>query len=84
MGRRVLRRHIWGYSICICPIKGTPVLNELKSNGNMLPSPGILHIEKNLDFFLLFFSSNLEKRERIFIKNSRENHYWFNVTISSF
>ena len=29
MGRRVLRRHIWGYSVCLCPIKGTPGLNEL-------------------------------------------------------
>ena len=23
------RRHIWGYSVCLCPIKGTPCLNEL-------------------------------------------------------
>ena len=30
MGRRVLRRHIWGYSVCLCPIKGTPGLNEIK------------------------------------------------------
>ena len=30
MGRRVLRRHIWGYSVCLCPIKGTPGLNELR------------------------------------------------------
>ena len=29
MGRRDLRRHIWVYSVCICPIKGTPGLNEL-------------------------------------------------------
>ena len=29
MGRRVLRRHTWGYSVCLCPIKGTPGLNEL-------------------------------------------------------
>ena len=29
MGRRVLRRHIWGYVVCLCPIKGTPGLNEL-------------------------------------------------------
>ena len=29
MGRRVLRRPIWGYSVCLCPIKGTPGLNEL-------------------------------------------------------
>ena len=29
MGRRVLRRHIWGYSVCLCPIKGTPGLNEI-------------------------------------------------------
>ena len=30
MGRRVLRRHTWGYSVCLCPIKGTPGLNELR------------------------------------------------------
>ena len=29
MGRHVLQRHIWGYSVCLCPIKGTPGLNEL-------------------------------------------------------
>ena len=29
MGRRVLRRHIWGYSVCLCPIKGTPGLTHL-------------------------------------------------------
>ena len=33
MGRRVLRRHAWGYSICLCPIKGTTGLNELMLNG---------------------------------------------------
>ena len=29
MGRRILRRHIWGYVVCLCPIKGTPGLKEL-------------------------------------------------------
>ena len=29
MGRRVLQHHIWGYAVCLCPIKGTPGLNEL-------------------------------------------------------
>ena len=29
MGRRVLRRHIWGYTVCPCPTKGSPGLNEL-------------------------------------------------------
>ena len=29
MGRRILRRHIWGYSVCLCLMKGTPGLNEL-------------------------------------------------------
>ena len=28
MGRRVLWRHIWGYSICLCPVKRTPVKLE--------------------------------------------------------
>ena len=28
MGRRVPRRPIWGYAVCLCPIKGTPGLNE--------------------------------------------------------
>ena len=31
MGRRVLRLHIWGYSVCLCPINGMPGLNELKT-----------------------------------------------------
>ena len=30
MGRRVLRRHIWGYSVCLCPIKGMPGLKWAK------------------------------------------------------
>ena len=30
-GTRVLRRHIWGYSVCLCPIKGTPGLSELRT-----------------------------------------------------
>ena len=30
MGRRVLRRHIWGYYVCLCPIKRTPGVYELK------------------------------------------------------
>ena len=30
MGRRVMRRHIWGYTVCLCLIKRTPGLNELK------------------------------------------------------
>ena len=25
----VLRRHIWGYAVCLCPIKETPGVNEL-------------------------------------------------------
>ena len=29
MGRRVLRRYIWGCSVCICPIKRTPGLYGL-------------------------------------------------------
>ena len=31
MGCRVRRRHIWDYSVCLCPIKGSPFLNELNS-----------------------------------------------------
>ena len=34
MGRRVLRRHIWGYSVCLCPIKRTSGLNELNQQFN--------------------------------------------------
>ena len=26
MGSRIMRRHIWGYSVCLCPIKRTPGL----------------------------------------------------------
>ena len=29
MGCRVLRHHNWGYSVCLCPIKRTPVLYGL-------------------------------------------------------
>ena len=33
MGRRVLRRHFWGYSVCLCPIKRTPGLYGLSAFG---------------------------------------------------
>ena len=39
MGRRVLRRHIWGYSVCLCPIKGTSGLYGLKAVSSSLLSP---------------------------------------------
>ena len=29
MGRRILRRHIWGFAVCLCPTKRMPGLNEL-------------------------------------------------------
>ena len=29
LGSRVLRRHIWGYTVCLCPTKWTPGLYEL-------------------------------------------------------
>ena len=31
MGRRVLRSSIWGYSVCLCPIKRTPGLYGLNT-----------------------------------------------------
>ena len=40
-----LRCHIWGYSVCLCLIKGTPGLNELKAANavNLSQSPGGFH-----------------------------------------
>ena len=35
MGRHVLRLHIYGYSVCLCPIKRTPGLFGL----NLCTSP---------------------------------------------
>ena len=32
MGRRILWRPIWGYFVCLCPIKRTPGLYGLTSN----------------------------------------------------
>ena len=31
MGRRVLQRHIWIHTVCLCPIKRAPGLYKLKS-----------------------------------------------------
>ena len=38
-------RHIWGYSVCLCPIKRTPGVNELRCfvNVTSLRSVGYLH-----------------------------------------
>ena len=44
MGRRVLRRHIMGYTVCLCPTKGTPGLNEL--NQTVIISVVHVHIVK--------------------------------------
>ena len=35
MGRRVLRRYIWGYSVCLCPIKRTPGLYGLAADNKL-------------------------------------------------
>ena len=32
MGRRVLQRHIWGYSVSLCHMKRTPGLYELSND----------------------------------------------------
>ena len=46
MGRRVLRLHIWGYSVCLCPIKRRPGLY-----GTRL---GICFTGLHLSFYLFF------------------------------
>ena len=28
-------KHIWGYYVCLCPIKGTPGLYELREAGSV-------------------------------------------------
>ena len=38
MGRRILRRHICCYSVCICPIKRTPGIYELNLLRAQCPS----------------------------------------------
>ena len=38
MGRRDLRRHFWGNDVCLCPIKGTPGLNELSNLSDVIQS----------------------------------------------
>ena len=35
MGRRILPRHIWGYSVCLCPIKKDVRLTWAKSKSKM-------------------------------------------------
>ena len=41
MGRCVLRRRIWGYSVCLCPIKRTPSLYGLKAVNNTEADEGL-------------------------------------------
>ena len=50
MGRRVLRRHIWGYAVCLCPTKGKPGLNAL----NFVFSIGVNYLR--LGYLLLFLA----------------------------
>ena len=60
MGRRVLRRHILGYPVCLCPIKGTPGLNELK----WCLEVGISHMRLTVFVkYTLEWETNQEKQE---------------------
>ena len=55
MGCRILRHHIWGYSDCLCPIKGMPGLNELTPVINeelYLVSSGLIYFTKG-DYVVL-------------------------------
>ena len=57
MGRRVLRRLIWDYSVCLCPMKGTPGLNELILVLNMVTQQ--LHIPWNREGYSLSLPCDL-------------------------
>ena len=39
MGRHVLRRHNWGYSVCLCPIKRAPGLYGLRHQEEEVTQP---------------------------------------------
>ena len=54
MGRRILRRHIWDYAVCLCPIKGTPGLYELTHLDFLLYGQRPVHV---LTILYLFFRS---------------------------
>ena len=56
MGRRVLRRHIWGYSVGLCPIKRTPGLYRLMSR--KMGHTAVLAIKVTVTFI------NLKKGDR--------------------
>ena len=43
MGRRVLQRHIWGYAVCLCPIKRTSGLNELRNEFHLSDVHGAMN-----------------------------------------
>ena len=57
MGRRVLRRHIWGYFVCLCPIKRTPGVYGLRFSLIIgLQESGLNLTDKN---FIKYISSVL-------------------------
>ena len=70
MGCRVLRLLIWGFTVCLCPTKGTPGLNEstlvivviLESfthEGNVIDSKdGIVVLNLEISFSLNEIDSN--------------------------
>ena len=51
MGRRTLRRPIWGYAVCLCPTKRTPGLNELNKLANPQESLQVFS-----DLMVVYFS----------------------------
>ena len=72
MGRRVLRHHIWGYSVCLCPTKGKPDLNELITEFSK-----IIKNEKLSRFFFFIFAQNIDcgymlEPPKLWIKNKEK------------
>ena len=51
MGRRVLRRHIWGYAVCLCPIKALKCLLAISLPSTSLSikaTPGLNELKKTV------------------------------------
>ena len=59
MGLSIVRGHVWGNAVCLCPIKRTPGLYELKGP-TKVTDPQMQHIlsEKRISTAILPLSLN--------------------------
>ena len=83
MGRRVLRRHIWGYTACmICPPKRTPCVIVRLASDRVHYKPSQYSFRRNGGTHFVICSNNLYKTKKRRDEGQRIR-YVFSVLLSA-